>query len=243
MKVPDEVFGDDEGYCWEASVVALRKDKAQLHFDEDGKEHWFTLRQARRWRVELGAELGAEEERAPGSDLDLDVELDAVPVAVPVEAAEVEAPAEAEVEAGAEAGAEAEAEAEAEVEAGAEAGAEAEEAAPPDELHAELRKHFRHGAFLPHQERVVRQVLEAQRDVLFVAHTAAGKSLCYQLPALIAPAGMVTLVVSPLVALMQNQVELSLTRTPTPNPNANPAPNLDPNPNPTPNPTPSPTLT
>ena len=225
MKVPDEVFGDDEGYCWEASVVALRKDKAQLHFDEDGKEHWFTLRQARRWRVELGAELGAEEERAPGSDLDLDVELDAVPVAVPVEAAEVEAPAEAEVE------------------AGAEAGAEAEEAAPPDELHAELRKHFRHGAFLPHQERVVRQVLEAQRDVLFVAHTAAGKSLCYQLPALIAPAGMVTLVVSPLVALMQNQVELSLTRTPTPNPNANPAPNLDPNPNPTPNPTPSTTLT
>ena len=127
--------------------------------------------------------------------------------------------------------------------AGAEAGAEAGEAAPPDELHAELRKHFRHGAFLPHQERVVRQVLEAQRDVLFVAHTAAGKSLCYQLPALIAPAGMVTLVVSPLVALMQNQVELSLTRTPTPNPNANPAPNLDPNPNPTPNPTPSPTLT
>ena len=61
----------------------------------------------------------------------------------------------------------------------------------------------------------MRQVLEAQRDVLFVAHTAAGKSLCYQLPALIAPAGMVTLVVSPLVALMQNQVELSLTPTPT----------------------------
>ena len=50
MKVPDAVFGDDEGYCWEASVVALRKDWAQLHFDEDDKKHWFTLSEARQWR-------------------------------------------------------------------------------------------------------------------------------------------------------------------------------------------------
>ena len=39
MKVPDAVFGDDEGYCWEAIVVALRKDGALLHFDEDDKKH------------------------------------------------------------------------------------------------------------------------------------------------------------------------------------------------------------
>ena len=109
MKVPDAVFGDDEGYCWEAGVVALRKDGALLHFDEDGKEHWFTLGEASRWRVALGAELGAEEERAPGSDLDLDVELDAEPAAGPVEAAEAEAPAEVEAEAEAEVEAEAEA--------------------------------------------------------------------------------------------------------------------------------------
>ena len=37
MRVPDAVFGDDQGYCWAARVVALRKERAQLHFDEDGK--------------------------------------------------------------------------------------------------------------------------------------------------------------------------------------------------------------
>eukprot|EP00964_Phaeocystis_antarctica_P154330 scaffold122970_cov48-Phaeocystis_antarctica.AAC.3 len=64
MKVPDAAFGDDEGYCWEASVVKLAKDWTQLHFDEDGKKHWFTLSEARQWRVEplRDSEVEAEAE-------------------------------------------------------------------------------------------------------------------------------------------------------------------------------------
>jgi ATP-dependent DNA helicase RecQ len=52
---------------------------------------------------------------------------------------------------------------------------------------------------------VVRDVL-AGRDVLALMHTGGGKSLCFQLPALLQPG--VTLVVSPLIALMQDQVRL-----------------------------------
>src|SRR5258708_27657279 len=58
-------------------------------------------------------------------------------------------------------------------------------------------------AFRPGQEAVVRDVL-AGRDVLALMPTGGGKSLCYQLPALLQPG--VSLVVSPLIALMQDQV-------------------------------------
>ena len=51
MKVPDAVFGDDEGDRWEASVVAVGKDWAELHFDADGQKHRFTLSEARQWLV------------------------------------------------------------------------------------------------------------------------------------------------------------------------------------------------
>ena len=65
-----------------------------------------------------------------------------------------------------------------------------------------LHRRFGWSAFRPHQEVVCRQVT-AGRDVLLVMPTGAGKSLCFQLPGL-ARAGT-TLVVSPLIALMEDQ--------------------------------------
>src|ERR671927_1267280 len=69
---------------------------------------------------------------------------------------------------------------------------------------AALRRHFGFPAFRPGQQEAVAAAL-AGRDVLVVMPTGAGKSLCYQLPALMR--GDLTLVVSPLVSLMQDQVE------------------------------------
>ena len=66
---------------------------------------------------------------------------------------------------------------------------------------------FGHGSFRPGQEEAVASLL-AGRDVVAVLPTGAGKSLCYQLPALVARAEGrgTTLVISPLIALMQDQV-------------------------------------
>lgn len=71
-------------------------------------------------------------------------------------------------------------------------------------LHNDLARHFGHAAFRPGQEEIVRAVL-AGRDVLAVMPTGSGKSLGYQLPAVILPG--LTLVVSPLIALMKDQVD------------------------------------
>ena len=69
-----------------------------------------------------------------------------------------------------------------------------------------LRETFGFDAFRPGQEDAVRAAIgPPARDVLVVMPTGAGKSLCYQLPALVRDD--VTLVVSPLVSLMQDQVE------------------------------------
>ena len=67
-----------------------------------------------------------------------------------------------------------------------------------------LQQHFGFPAFRPGQEEAVRAAIDG-RDVLVVMPTGAGKSLCYQLPALMRED--LTLVVSPLVSLMQDQVE------------------------------------
>jgi ATP-dependent DNA helicase RecQ len=67
-----------------------------------------------------------------------------------------------------------------------------------------LRRWFGLREFRPGQEEVVRTVL-AGRDVLAVMPTGAGKSLCYQLPALVG--GGLTVVVSPLISLMHDQIE------------------------------------
>ncbi|MCP4697828.1 MAG: DNA topoisomerase III [Gammaproteobacteria bacterium] len=66
-----------------------------------------------------------------------------------------------------------------------------------------LRERFGFAEFRPYQEAVCRSVTEGE-DVLLVMPTGAGKSLCYQLPGL-ARAGT-TLVISPLIALMEDQV-------------------------------------
>ncbi len=67
-----------------------------------------------------------------------------------------------------------------------------------------LEKHFGYTSFLPHQEEIIDTVL-AGRDVLAVMATGGGKSLCYQLPALVFSG--LTVVVSPLIALMKDQVD------------------------------------
>ena len=73
------------------------------------------------------------------------------------------------------------------------------------ELTAALKRIFGFDRFRTGQEAVVRDAL-AGRDVLALMPTGGGKSLCFQLPALLQPG--VTLVVSPLIALMQDQVRL-----------------------------------
>ena len=67
-----------------------------------------------------------------------------------------------------------------------------------------LEKHFGHRAFLEGQDRVIEQITSG-KDGLVVMPTGGGKSLCYQLPALCFEG--VTLVISPLIALMKDQVD------------------------------------
>jgi ATP-dependent DNA helicase RecQ len=73
------------------------------------------------------------------------------------------------------------------------------------DLTVDLKRIFGFDQFRTGQEAVVRDVL-AGRDVLALMPTGGGKSLCFQLPALLQPG--VTLVISPLIALMQDQVRL-----------------------------------
>jgi ATP-dependent DNA helicase RecQ len=72
-----------------------------------------------------------------------------------------------------------------------------------DVARAVLAQHFGHPRFRVHQLKVLGPLL-AGRDVLAVLPTGAGKSLCYQVPALLGQG--LTLVVSPLISLMQDQV-------------------------------------
>ena len=72
------------------------------------------------------------------------------------------------------------------------------------DLFAALTGHFGHTSFRPGQEDLVRAVLDG-RDVLAVMPTGSGKSLGFQLPALLLPG--TTLVVSPLISLMKDQVD------------------------------------
>src|SRR5215467_13739938 len=73
-----------------------------------------------------------------------------------------------------------------------------------DDARAALREHFSYPAFRPGQEAAVQSVLSG-RDTLVVLPTGGGKSLCYQVPALMLP--KLTVVISPLISLMKDQVD------------------------------------
>ena len=73
-----------------------------------------------------------------------------------------------------------------------------------DDLFGPLRRYWGYDAFRPLQERIVRSLLGG-RDTCVIMPTGGGKSLCYQLPAAMLPKQTV-IVVSPLIALMQDQV-------------------------------------
>ena len=67
-----------------------------------------------------------------------------------------------------------------------------------------LQKYFGYDAFRPGQQSLIDGILSG-RDVFGIMPTGGGKSICYQLPALLLPG--ITLVVSPLISLMQDQVQ------------------------------------
>ena len=78
-----------------------------------------------------------------------------------------------------------------------------------DNIHAALNRYFGFTSFRDGQERVV-QALLSGRSALAVFPTGGGKSLCYQLPALLLPG--LTVVVSPLIALMKDQIDFLVKR-------------------------------
>jgi ATP-dependent DNA helicase RecQ len=72
------------------------------------------------------------------------------------------------------------------------------------DLHAELKKYFGFSKFKGLQEQVIKSIV-AGHDTFVIMPTGGGKSLCYQLPALIQEG--TAIIVSPLIALMKNQVD------------------------------------
>src|SRR5437763_17122349 len=73
-----------------------------------------------------------------------------------------------------------------------------------DDARQALREHFGYPDFRPGQTQAVESVLQGQ-DTLVVLPTGGGKSICYQVPALMLP--NLTVVISPLISLMKDQVD------------------------------------
>src|SRR6266446_486012 len=74
-----------------------------------------------------------------------------------------------------------------------------------DQLEKTLQKYFGYSSFRPLQKEIISDILN-RHDVLALMPTGSGKSLCFQIPSIIAK-NKLTIVISPLIALMKDQID------------------------------------